>query len=321
MEKQGASNSLVVVGAMAPDESSSKPHAQTNESFYVGLSSKINKVSGCFPRSQDRPVFVIPPKDLMEDVEYWSKHALICKFLGIRISMLALEAWIQHSWQVDEDMDIMLAGNNYFLVVFSCMSDRDRVFEGGPYFYNRVGLFVKPWHPRFNSADDLPSRVLVWIRLPRLPLEFWREDILHQIAALHGKLVVFAHQSLDKNVISYAHICVDIDLNKPLSDSLESCLGSSWIQQLDYESLPFHCRVCHDYGHLQRQCPRDFKGNSGSSGESASSSGLKMDNAGKGKAPTDDVGKEKVKTDNVSNGKALVNAPAPDNDGFTPVRS
>ncbi|GLJ21832.1 hypothetical protein SUGI_0408070 [Cryptomeria japonica] len=43
-----------------------------------------------------------------------------------------------------------------------------------------------------------------------------------------------------------------------------------------------------------------------------------MDNAGKGKAPTDDVGKEKVKTDNVSNGKALVNAPAPDNDGFTP---
>ena len=127
-------------------------------------------------------------------------------------------------------MDIMLAGNNYFLVNFSCMSDRNRVFEGGPYFYNSVGLFVKPWHPGFNSAEDLPSRVPVWIRLPRLPLEFWREDILRQIAAVLGKPTAIAHQSLDKKVISYARICVEIDLNNPLPDSLEICLGfSSWI--------------------------------------------------------------------------------------------
>ena len=53
-------------------------------------------------------------------------------------------------------MEIMLVGNSYFFVVFSCMSNRDRVFEGGPYFYNHVGLFVKPWHLRFNFAEDLP---------------------------------------------------------------------------------------------------------------------------------------------------------------------
>ncbi|XP_059073110.1 uncharacterized protein LOC131873945 [Cryptomeria japonica] len=235
--------------------------------------------------------------------------------------MSTLEAWIRCSWQVDEDMDIMLARNNYFLVVFSCMSHHDRVFEEGPYFYNRVGLFVKPFHLGFNSVEDLPSSVLVWICLPRLYLEFWREDILHQIAALLGKPAAIAHESLDKKVISYACICVEIDLSNLLSNSLEifHC-SSSWIQQLDYESLPFHCQVCHEYGHLQQQCPRVFKGNSGSSGGSASSLGLKMDNTGKGKAPTDHVGKEKFKMDNVSKGKALVNTLALDNDGFTPVR-
>ncbi|XP_059076766.1 uncharacterized protein LOC131876024 [Cryptomeria japonica] len=234
--------------------------------------------------------------------------------------MSTLEDWIRRSWQVDGDMDIMLPGNNY-LIFFSCMSDRDRVFEGGPYFYNHVGLFVKPWYSGFNSTEDLPSRVPVWIRLPRLPLEFWREDILRQITALLGKPTTIAHQSLDKKVISYARICVEIDLNNPLPNSLEICLGSSsWIQQLDYESLPFHCRVCHEYGHLQWQCPRVFKGNSGSSDASGSSSGLKMDNTCKGKAPTDDVGKEKVKMDNVSKGQAPINAPTPDNDGLTLVR-
>lgn len=31
--------------------------------------------------------------------------------------------------------------------------------------------------------------------------------------------------------------------------------SSSWIQQLNYETLPFRYCVCHEYGHLQRRCP------------------------------------------------------------------
>ena len=73
--------------------------------------------------------------------------------------------------------------------------------------------------------EDLPSMVPVWVHLPRLPLEFWQEDILRQISSLLGKLATIAHQSLDKKVISFARICVGIDLNNSLPDSLEICLG------------------------------------------------------------------------------------------------
>lgn len=145
------------------------------------------------------------------------------------------------------------------------MSDRNGVFEGGPYFYNHVDLFVKPWHVGFNSAKELPSKVPIWVCLPRLPLEFWR----------------IAQQSLDKKVISFARICVEVDLNNPLPDSLEICFGSSkWVQQLDYESLPFRCWICHEYGHLKCQCPQVNKGNGGSAsghGGSPSSSAPKVD--------------------------------------------
>ena len=121
-------------------------HTMRSESFYSWESSKLKKVNGCFPCSHDHPVLFIPLANVMEDIAYWTKHALICKFLGIWISLSALEAWICRSWQVEGDMEIMLAWNSYFFVVFSCMSDHDHVFEGGPYFYNHVGLFVKPWH-------------------------------------------------------------------------------------------------------------------------------------------------------------------------------
>lgn len=328
MAGTGDSSSLILAGASGYGGSSPGARPQEKEPFYASERQKLNKINGCFPRSQDRPVLVIPPEAIMEDVDYLASHALICKFLGIRISLAALEAWIRRSWQVEGDMDIMLAGNSYFLVNFSCMSDRNRVFEGGPYFYNSVGLFVKPWHPGFNSAEDLPSRVPVWIRLPRLPLEFWREDILRQIAAVLGKPTAIAHQSLDKKVISYARICVEIDLNNPLPDSLEICLGSSsWIQQLDYESIPFRCRICHVYGHLQRQCPRASKGN----GTPVGFSGPRMANDGRGNDQNVSLGKGNVQSDSAGKGKAHMNSSSqepgpsntsgPDKDGFIPARN
>ena len=59
------------------DGSSPTMHAMRSKSFYSGESSKLKKVNGCFPCSHDLPVLVIPPADVMEDIEYWTKHALI----------------------------------------------------------------------------------------------------------------------------------------------------------------------------------------------------------------------------------------------------
>ena len=61
-------------------------------------------------------------------------------------------------------------------------------------------------------------------------------------------------------MIFFAWIFVEVDLNNSLPDSMEICLGSSsWIQQLDYESLPFQCWFCHEYDHLLRHFPKVHK--------------------------------------------------------------
>ena len=173
------------------------------------------------------------------------------------------------------------------------MLDRNRAFEGDPYFFNQVGLFIKPWHTSFNSAEEIPSWVPVWVWLPRFPLEFWREDILHSISLLLGNLVRASTQTQDHKVISYARICVEVDLTNPLLDSIEIHLGSSsWIQYLDYETLPFRCRIFHEYGHLLHKCPR-FK-------------------------PAPFNGSEPPKGDK---GKASVATKPMDNEGFTQVNS
>ena len=124
--------------------------------------SRIMKTNGCLERCKEREKLVVLVEMIMEDVEYYSHHSLYCKFLGMRVSLQFLEVWTRRTWEPEGEMEIMLLANNYFMVTFNCIVDRNRVFEGGLYFHNKVGLFVKPWHARFNPIEELPNCVLVW---------------------------------------------------------------------------------------------------------------------------------------------------------------
>ena len=102
------------------------------------------KRNGCLERSGDRPVLVIQLEQISKDVEFWGKHALIYKFLDLWLSLLVLKSWAYRIWNLEGDMEILLAANNYFMVIFSNMNDRNRVFEWVPYFFDRVEIFIKP---------------------------------------------------------------------------------------------------------------------------------------------------------------------------------
>ena len=134
--------------------------------FGASNASRITKTNGCLERCKERPKLVIPVEMIAEDVEYYSQHSLYCKFLGMKVSLQFLEVWAQRTWEPEGEMEIMLLANNYFMVTFNCIADRNRVFEGGPYFHNKVGLFIKPWNVGFNPVGELPNRVPVWVRLP-----------------------------------------------------------------------------------------------------------------------------------------------------------
>jgi hypothetical protein len=54
-----------------------------------------------------------------------------------------------------------------------------------------------------------------------------------------------------------ARICVEVNLEKGLPDTIKLSLGE-WchIQKLDYEQIPFKCLRCHAYGHFAKSCPK-----------------------------------------------------------------
>ena len=72
MAASGVSRSLILAGASNCGRSFPGVSSQEKETFYVSERSKLNKVNGCLPRSQDRPMLVIPLETVQEDVDYFA---------------------------------------------------------------------------------------------------------------------------------------------------------------------------------------------------------------------------------------------------------
>ena len=90
-------------------------------------------------------------------------------------------------------------------------------------------------------------------------MEFWSEQVLAMIGNSIGRHLGVARDTMEGSMAVYARICVEMNLSQPLPAEMEiELVGLSWIQQLDYEALPFRCRVCHKHGHLAHFCPNNM---------------------------------------------------------------
>jgi len=54
------------------------------------------------------------------------------------------------------------------------------------------GLYLNKWSPDFDPAQDVPTAVPVWVRLPHLSLHRWNQRSLQYIGNALGKYIAQA---------------------------------------------------------------------------------------------------------------------------------
>jgi hypothetical protein len=71
-----------------------------------------------------------------------------------------------------------------------------------------------------------------------------------------GSFVKIVEATARGRYTSFARICVYMNIFEPLPEMIElEYAGKVWQQLLDYEHIPFRCRRCHEYGHLNKSFP------------------------------------------------------------------
>jgi hypothetical protein len=198
------------------------------------------------------------PQEALTHARHYDNHALVCRFNGFWPNLPDLLSWISSDWYplLDGEVTTCPCAKGFFVVVFESTSDRDKVFNSGPWFWGRAGLSMQLWTPAFDPSTDCISSAPVWVRLPYLPLHFWGDASLQSIGNGLGKFLCRSPDSRPA-LSTFARICVEMDFTKGFpAEIILQGKDYSRNQKLDYENLSFRCRNCFATGHIARNCDK-----------------------------------------------------------------
>nr|POE53002.1 uncharacterized protein CFP56_06863 [Quercus suber] len=189
--------------------------------------------------------------------ERWCK-AVIVKLVGRSVSFSYMQSKLNQVWKPEGRMDVVDLSHGFFLVRFFSKEDLNAVLRRGPWFLGDHFLSIRPWEPFFKPSSANISLVAVWIRLYELPIELYEAEILREIGGSIGKVLrIDTHTAMEARG-KYARMCIQIDINRPLIDTI---LIGRFEQAVNYEGIQKLCFSCGRVGHLKEACPYTIRKN------------------------------------------------------------
>ncbi|XP_019200262.1 PREDICTED: uncharacterized protein LOC109193892 [Ipomoea nil] len=183
--------------------------------------------------------------------EPW-RQVLIIKVWGKRVGYSFLMRKLCALWRPKGSFEMIAIDNDYFLVKFGSKEDLDFAKFEGPWMILDHYLIVKEWEPNFDPMTDKTEKVLVWVRFPCLPIEYYSGIFLRKVGDKIGRPVRVDHATSQASRGRFVRICVEIDVTKPL---LSKFTLEGKRRFIAYEGLHLVCFGCGKYGHAQEACP------------------------------------------------------------------
>jgi hypothetical protein len=180
----------------------------------------------------------------------WMK-TLITKVMGKSVNFKTIDNNLQRKWAKKGPIKVVDMADGYFLVYFSCEEDYNHALFEGPWRVADHYLLVQRWSKLFFQEAAMSSKVAVWLRIPKLPLELYNTEFLWRIGSSLGTMLKIDRLTSIHSRGKFARICVELDLDKPLFSHI---LIRGHKLFIEYEGLHQICFSCGCYGHKAEQC-------------------------------------------------------------------
>ncbi|CAN1829884.1 hypothetical protein LINPERHAP1_LOCUS32682 [Linum perenne] len=170
----------------------------------------------------------------------WS-NSVVVRLLGKSIGYAYLCHRLHVIWKPLGNIHIVDLDKNCFLVKFALEQDYFKALTGGPWTILDHYLAIHQWDHSFRISNDLPKKMVVWVRFPHLPIHLYHPQILTSLGNLIGKTVKVDFNTQRAERGKFARIAIELDLNEPLAPVVEID-GVS--QAIEYENMPSLCFGC-----------------------------------------------------------------------------
>lgn len=103
-------------------------------------------------------------------------------------------------------------------------------------------MTVQQWRPNFDPNQAHTKKVIVWVRIPNLPIEYYNKILLRRIGKRLGRTIKVDMAIEETSSAKYARLCIEVDLSKPLVAKFQM---RRRIWRIEYEGIHL---VCYGYG-------------------------------------------------------------------------
>lgn len=190
-------------------------------------------------------------KSTLERLRAPWKLTLMGRCMGLSVRSTFMDQRARIMWKVKGSLETIDLGQNVFLFRFSVQDDYERTLFGGPWFVLDHYLMLTKWKPNFRPSIHSFESMVVWLRFPELPVEYYDKQALFEIDAVAGKPIRVDYATDRLTRARYARVCVEINLSQPLATKVWVC-GSN--QVIVYENITSLCFGCGKIGHEKAAC-------------------------------------------------------------------
>lgn len=202
------------------------------------------------------PCVIIPNAVVEKNKKAWECF-IIGQFYEESPPRGAVHAIVNGIWSRQRrDITVSKMDEHAFLFCVPCPHARRRILSQSLWQIDGQTMFVAKWSPGLQQVKPELEMVPVWLEFTGVPLQFFNQDALKEIAGMVGHPVCLHPSTEQLTNIEVAKVYTVIDPRKPLPEYVNARFESGDTQRISVSSpfLPSICSFCKKIGHTISRC-------------------------------------------------------------------